>query len=65
MYSNSGGVTLLQIANLPPVHRCARLVRCFACVVSWATWPLFTGVPARCVALLVRCPGPLGSCSPV
>ena len=26
---------------------------------------LFTGVPARCVALRVRCPGPLGSCSPV
>ena len=40
-----------------PVHRCARLVCCFACAVSWATWLLFTGVPARCVALLVRCPG--------
>ena len=33
--------------------------------VSWATWLLFTGVPARCVALRVRCPGPLGSCSQV
>ena len=50
---------------LAPVHRCARSVRCFACAVSWATWLLFTGEPARCVALLVRCPGLLGSCSPV
>ena len=48
-----------------PVHRCARSVCCVACAVSWATWLLFTGVPARCVALRVRCPGPLGSCSPV
>ena len=37
----------------------------YLCVVSWATGPLFTGVPARCVALRLRCPGPLGSCSPV
>ena len=29
------------------------------------TWLLFTVVPTRCVALLLRCPGPLGSCSPV
>ena len=43
----------------------ARSVCCFACAVSWATWLLFSGVPARCVALRVRCPGPLGSCSPV
>ena len=50
---------------LAPVHRCARLVRCFACAVSWATWLLFTGVPARRLVLRVRCPGPLGSCSPV
>ena len=50
---------------LAPVHRCARSVCCVACVVSWATWLLFTGVPARCVALRARCPGPLGSCSPV
>ena len=50
---------------LAPVHRCARLVCCVACVVSWASWLLFTGVPARCVVLRVRCPGPLGSCSPV
>ena len=37
----------------------------YVCVVSWATWLMFTGVPARCVALRLRCPGPLGSCSPV
>ena len=51
--------------HLAPVHRCARSVRCFACAVSWATRLLFTGVPAWCVVLLVRCPGPIGSCSPV
>ena len=49
--------------HLAPVHRCARSVRCFAGAVSWATWLLFTGVPARCVVLRVRCPGPLGFCS--
>ena len=53
------------VGHLAPVHRCARSVCCFACAVSWATWLLFTGVPARCVVLGVRCPGPLGSCSPV
>ena len=53
------------LGHLAPVHRCAHSVCCFACVVSWATWLLFTGVPARCVVLRVRCPGPLGSCSPV
>ena len=46
-----------------PVHRCGRWVCCVASVVSRATWLLFTGAPARCVALRVRCPGPLGSCS--
>ena len=50
---------------LAPVHRCVRSVCCFACAVSWASWLLFTGVPARCVVLAVRCPGPPGSCSPV
>ena len=50
---------------LDPVHRCARSVCCVACAVSWASWLLFTGVPARCVVLRVRCPGPPGSCSPV
>ena len=53
------------LRHLAPVQRCACSVCCFACAVSWATWLLFTGVPARCVALRVRCPGPLGSCSPV
>ena len=50
---------------LAAVHRCARSVCCFACAVSWASWLLFTGVPARCVVLRARCPGPLDSCSPV
>ena len=53
------------LGHLAPVHRCARSVCCFACAVSWASWLLFTGVPARCVVLRVRCPGPLCSCSPV
>ena len=53
------------LGHLAPVHRCALSVRCFAPAVSWATWLLFTGVPARCVVLRVPCPGPLGSCSPV
>ena len=53
------------LGHLAPVHRCARSVLCFACAVSWATWLLFTGLPARCVVLCVRCRGPLGSCSPV
>ena len=33
------------LGHLAPVHRCAGLVRCFACAVSWAYWLLFTGVP--------------------
>ena len=53
------------LGPLAPVHRCARSVCCFVCALSWASWLLFTGVPARCVVLGVRCPGPLGSCSPV
>ena len=53
------------LGHLAPVHQCARSVGCVACTVSWATWLLFTGVLARCVVLRVRCPGPLGSCSPV
>ena len=55
----------LVLGHLAPVHRCARSVCCVAYAVSWATWLLFTGVPAPCVAVLVRCHGPLGSCSPV
>ena len=54
------------VLGLPAsVHRCARSVCCVGCAVSWASWLLFTGVPARCVVLCVRCPGPPGSCSPV
>ena len=53
------------LGHLAPVHRCVRLVCCFVCAVSWTTWLLFTGGPARCVALRLRCPGPLGSWSPV
>ena len=53
------------LGHLAPVHRCARSVCCVACAVSWATWLPFTGAPAGCVVLRLRCPGPLGSCSPV
>ena len=54
------------VLGLPaPVHRCARSVCCVACAASWASRLLFTGVPARCVVLRVRRPGPPGSCSPV
>ena len=53
------------LGHLAPVHRCACSMCCVACAVSWAPWPPFTGVPAGCVVLRVRCPGPLGSCSPV
>ena len=52
------------LSHLAPVHRCASAVCCVACVVSEATWLLFNGVPARCVALFVWCPGPLGSLPP-
>ena len=51
------------LGHLAPVHRCARWVCRFACAVSCATWYLFTGVLAWFVALRLRCPGPLGSCS--
>ena len=40
------------LGHLAPVHRCACLVCCVACAVSWATWLLFTGGPARCVVCL-------------
>ena len=52
------------LSHLASVHRCACLVRHVWCVLSSATWLLFTAVHARCVVLRVRCPGPLGSCSP-
>ena len=53
------------LGHLAPVRRCACSVCCFACAVSWVTWLLFAGVPALSFVLFVRCPGPLGSCSPV
>ena len=56
---------LRVLGHLAPVCRCARLVRRVACTLSWATWLLFSDVLAQCIALRVRCPGPLGSCSPV
>ena len=57
---------LCGVLGLPaPVHRCARSVCCVACAASWASRLLFTGVPARCVVLRVRRPGPPGSCPPV
>ena len=37
-----GGV----LGRLAPVHRSACAVCCVLCAVSWATWLLFTGVPA-------------------
>ena len=53
------------LGHLAPVRRCACSVCCFVCAMSRATWLLFTGVPALSFVLFVRCPGPLGSCSPV
>ena len=54
------------VLGLPaPVHWCARPVCGVVWMVSWAAWLLFTGVLVRCVVWCVRCPGPLGSCSPV
>ena len=53
------------LGHLAPFHGCARSVCCFACAVSWATWLMFTGVPAPSFVLFVPCPGPLGSCSSV
>ena len=53
------------VGHLAPVHWCARSACGFACAVSRATWLLFTVVRARCVVLLVRCPWPVGSCSPM
>ena len=53
------------LGHLAPLHQCVRSACCVACAVSCATWLLFTGVYALCVVLCLRCPGPLGSCSPV
>ena len=53
------------LGHLAPVHRCARSVCCVVCAVSRATWLLLTVVPPRCFVLRLRCPEPLGFCSPV
>ena len=54
------------VLGLPaPVHRCARLACGVACMASWASWLLFTGVHAPRVVSRVRRPGPPGPCSPV
>ena len=44
---------------------CSLGALCCVCAVSWGTWPLFTGVPARCVVSCVWCARPLGSCCSV
>ena len=51
------------LGHMVPVHRCIRSVHCVACAMSWTPWLLSTGLPARCIVLPLRCPGPLGSCS--
>ena len=60
------------LGHLVCVLRCRGVLRCawcpvcgVACAVPWASPPLFTGAHARCVVLCGRCPGPLGSGSPV
>ena len=60
------------LGHLVRVLWCRVVLRCVwcpvcgvACAVSRASRPLFTGAHARCVVLCGRCPGPLGSCSPV
>ena len=53
------------LCHLAPAHRFVRSVRCVACAASWASWLLFTFLHAWCFVWHVRCPGPLGSCSPV
>ena len=53
------------LGHLAPVDRSTRSVYCVACAVSRATWLMFSVVSAPSVALLVRGPWPLRSCSPV
>ena len=43
------------LGPLARVLRCDRSALCVACVVSSASWLLFTGVLARCVVLCVVC----------
>ena len=51
-----GGV----LGRLAPVHQCACAVCCVVCAVSWATWLLFTGVPAwRVLCRVFRVLGPV------
>ena len=58
-------LSAVSLDHLASVLRCARSVCCVVFAVSWATWLLFTGVLPRWAVLRARCPGPLGSCSPV
>ena len=53
------------LGHLTPVHWCVGSVLCVVFAVRWATWLLLIGVPAQGVVVRVRCPGPLGWCSPV
>ena len=56
-----------ETSNLKPQtsDQCARWRGCVACASSLAGWLLFTSVHDRHVVLRMRCPGPLGFCSPV
>ena len=47
------------LGHWAPVHQWARLARCVASAVSWATWLLFTHAHAWCVVLLCGVLGPL------
>ena len=53
------------LGHLAPVHRCACSVRCVACPVSSPNGLLSTSLLALCIVMRARCPGPLGSWSPV
>ena len=63
--ARSGCCACPVLGLLAPVHRCPRSVCSVGCAVSLATWLLFTGVPAQCVDMRLRCSWPLASCSPV
>ena len=52
------------LGHLARFHRCVRSLCLVACVVSRASWLLFTGLLVRPVVLRTRCSRPLGSCSP-
>ena len=49
------------LGHFAPVHRCACSVCCFLCVVSWATWLLFTAVPG-CGVPSLCCPRSMCAC---